>query len=152
MLYLGRHPLRMVVQSSTSGPKESERRWAICPQWWPKVKCHFHYKGLESKSRKSRNTWNNRQILRWSTEWSRAKANGVLPRECTGHSKHSSNNTRKDSTHGLHQVANTEIRLIILFAAKDGKTLYSQQKQYQELTVAQIMNTVLPNSGLNWRN
>ena len=57
--------------------------------------------------------------------------------------------TQEKTTHGLHQVANTEIRLIILFAAKDGKTLYSQQKQYQELTVAQIMNTVLPNSGLN---
>ena len=43
--------------------------------------------GLECKSRKSRNTWNNRQIWPWSTEWSRAKANRVLPRECTGHSK-----------------------------------------------------------------
>ena len=48
----------------------------------------FHYRGLECKSRKSRNTWSNRQILPWSTEWSRAKANKVLPRECTGHSKH----------------------------------------------------------------
>ena len=61
----------------------------------------------------------------------------------------SSNNTRKDSTHGHHQMVNTEIRLIILFAAKDGKALYSQEKQDQELTVAQIMNTLLPNSGLN---
>ena len=33
-------------------------------------------------------TWSNRQIWLWSTEWSRAKANRVLPRECTGHSKH----------------------------------------------------------------
>ena len=32
-------------------------------------------------------TWSNRQICPWSTEWSRAKANRVLPRECTGHSK-----------------------------------------------------------------
>ena len=38
-------------------------------------------------------------------------------------------------------MVNTEIRLIIFFAAKDGDTLYSQQKQDQELTVAQIMNT-----------
>ena len=44
---------------------------------------------------------------------------------------------------------NTEIRLIIFFAAKDGKALYSQQKQDQELTVAQIMNYLLPNSDLN---
>ena len=42
----------------------------------------------------------------------------------------------------------TEYRLII-FAAKDGEALYSQQKQDQELTVAQIMNSLFPNSDLN---
>ena len=54
-----------------------------------------------------------------------------------------SNNTREDSTHGHHQMVNTEIRLIIFVAAKDGESLYSQQKQDRELTVAQIMNTLL---------
>ena len=44
------------------------------------------------------------------------------------------------------QMVNTEIRLIIFFAAKDGEALYSQQKEDQELTVAQIMNSLLPNS------
>ena len=39
--------------------------------------------------------------------------------------------------------------LIIFFAAKDGEALYSQQKQDQELTVAHIMNSLLPNSDLN---
>ena len=58
----------------------------------------------------------------------------------------SSNNTREDSTHGHHQMVNTEIRLIIFFAAKDGEALYSQQKQDQEMTVAQIMNSLLLNS------
>ena len=53
----------------------------------------------------------------------------------------SSNNTREDSTHGHHQMVNTEIRLIIFFAAKDREALYSQQKQDWELTVAQIMNS-----------
>ena len=43
-------------------------------------------------------------------------------------------------------MVNTEIRLIIFFAAKDGEALYSQQKQDQELTVAQIMNSLLQNS------
>ena len=62
----------------------------------------------------------------------------------------SSNNTREDSTHGHHQMVNMEIRLIIFFAAKDGVALYSQQKQDWELTVAQIMNSLLPNSDLNW--
>ena len=41
-------------------------------------------------------------------------------------------------------MVNAEIRLIIFFAAKDGEALYSQQKQDQELTVAQIMNSLLP--------
>ena len=48
-------------------------------------------------------------------------------------------------------MVNTEIRLIIFLAAKDEEALYSQQKQDQELTGAQIMNSLLPNSQLNWR-
>ena len=48
-------------------------------------------------------------------------------------------------------MVNNEIILIIFFAAKDGEALYSQQKQDWELTVAQIMNSLLPNSDLNWR-
>ena len=63
----------------------------------------------------------------------------------------SSNNTREDPTHGHHQMVNTEIKLIMFFAAKDGEALYSQQKQDRELTVAQVMNSLLPNSDLNWR-
>ena len=55
----------------------------------------------------------------------------------------------EDSTHGHHQTVNTKIRLIILFAVKHGEALYSQQKQDQELTMAQIMNFLLPNR--NWR-
>ena len=58
-----------------------------------------------------------------------------------------SNNIREDSTHGHHQMANTKIRFIIFFAAKDGEALYNQQKQDWEMTVAQIMNS-LPNSDL----
>ena len=52
--------------------------------------------------------------------------------------------TRENSTHGHHQMVNTKIRLII-FAAKDGEALYSQQKQ----DWAQIMNSLLPNSDLH---
>ena len=72
----------------------------------------------------------------------------VLSRECTGHSKHPVPTTQ-DSTLGHHQMANTKSRLIIFFAVKDGETLYSQQKQGQELTVAQIINSLLQNSDLN---
>ena len=56
---------------------------------------------------------------------------------------------REDSTHGHHQMVNNEIRLIIFIAAKGGEALYSQQKQDRELTVAQKMNSLLPNSDLN---
>ena len=61
----------------------------------------------------------------------------------------SSSDTSKDSTHGHHQIVIMELRLILLFAAKDGEALYSQQKQNQELTVPQIMKSLLPNSDLN---
>ena len=43
-------------------------------------------------------------------------------------------------------MVNTEIRLNMFFAAKDGEALYSQQKQDRELTVAQIMNSLSLNS------
>ena len=60
-----------------------------------------------------------------------------------------SKNTREDFIHGHHQMVSTETRLIILFAAKDEEALYSQQKQDWELTVAQIMNSLLLNLDLN---
>ena len=60
----------------------------------------------------------------------------------------SSNNTREDSKHGQHQMVNTEIRLILFFAAKDGEALHRQQKQDWEPTVAQTMNSLLWNSNL----
>ena len=46
-------------------------------------------------------------------------------------------------------MVNTKIRLITFFAAEDGEALYSQQKQGRELTVAQIMTSLLQNSDLN---
>ena len=72
---------------------------------------------------------------------SRAKTNRVLPRERTGHSKHPLPTTQETTLHMTSQMVNTEIRLIISFAAKDGEALHSQQKQDRELTVAQIMSS-----------
>ena len=60
-----------------------------------------------------------------------------------------SQQTRDNFTHGHHQIVNSKIRLVTFFADEDGEVLYSQQKQDQELTVAQIMNSLLPNSDLN---
>ena len=46
-------------------------------------------------------------------------------------------------------MVNTEIRLIMFFAAKDGEALYSQQKQDWDMTVAQVLTSLLQNSHLN---
>ena len=134
------------------------RNWSWTVLWRPtrplrtntQKRCTFYYRRLECKSRKSWNTWSNRQTWPWNADWSRAKTNRVLPRKCTDRSKHPLPTTQ-DSTHGQHQMVNTEIRYIIFFAAKDGEARYSQQKQDQELTAAQIMNSLLPNSDSNWR-
>ena len=67
----------------------------------------------------------------------------------TGHNKHPLPTTQEKTLHAHHQMVNTEIRLIIFFAAKEGEALYSQQKQDWELTVAQIMNSLLPNTDVN---
>ena len=48
-------------------------------------------------------------------------------------------------------MVNMEIRLIIFFAAEDEETLYSQEKQDLDLTVAQIISSLVQNSILNWR-
>ena len=61
-------------------------------------RCPFHYvTGMQKQE--SRNTWSNRQTWPWSTEWSRVKANRVLPRKCTGHSKHPLPTTQKKTLH-----------------------------------------------------
>ena len=62
-------------------------------------RCPFHYRGLECKSRKSRNTWSNRKIWPRNTQWSRTKANRVLPREHTAHGKHPLPTTQEKTLH-----------------------------------------------------
>ena len=90
---------------------------------------------LEFESRKSRDTWSNRHIWPWSTEWSRAKANSILPREHTGHSKHPLPTTQEKTLH---------MDITRWPAPKSDRlySLYSQQKQDRELTVAQIFLSI----------
>ena len=81
------------VYATTSNAEEAEVEWFYedlqdLLELTPKKRCPFHYRGRECKSRKSRNTWSNRQIWPWNTKWNRAKTNRVLPRKCTGHNKH----------------------------------------------------------------
>ena len=76
----------------TTNAKEAEVEWFYedlqdLLELTPKKRYPFHHRGLECKSRKSRDIWSNRQIWPWSTKSSRAKSKRVFPRECTGHSK-----------------------------------------------------------------
>ena len=90
------------IYAPTSNAEEAEVEW-----WRPTTpfrtntqkRCPFHYRGLECKSRKSRNTWSNRQIWPWNVEWSRAKTNRVLTRKCTGYSKHPLPTTQEKTLH-----------------------------------------------------
>ena len=50
--------------------------------------------------------------------------NRVLPRKRTGHSKQPFPTTQEKTLHGHHWMVNTKIKLIILFAAKDGEALH----------------------------
>ena len=56
--------------------------WKDLLELTPKKRCPFCHRGLECKSRKSRDTWSNRQVWLWSTKWSRAKANSFAKRMC----------------------------------------------------------------------
>ena len=73
----------------------------------------------------------------------------MLSREHTGHIKHPFSTTKDMTAHGRHQMVNITIRLIMLFAAKDGGALLTQHKQNLDLTVAQIISSLLKNTGLN---
>ena len=127
--------------------------WLLCDQgrsgswmvlWRPtrpfrtniKKRCIFHYRGQKCKSRKSRNTWSNRQISPWSTKWSRGRR---LIEFCQENALVIANTPFQQHKRRLYTWTSPdgqyEIRLIIFFAVKDGETLYSQQKQDQELTV-----------------
>ena len=83
------------------------KKWSWTVLWRPtrpsrtntQKRSPCHYRGLECKSRKSRDTWSNRQIWLCSTKWSRAKTNRVLPRERTGHSKHPLPTTQERTLH-----------------------------------------------------
>ena len=135
------------------------RRWWTVP-WRParpsrtntKKRCSFHQRELEWRSKKSRDTWSNRQIWPWSTEWNRAKANWVWPRERTGHNKHPLPTTREKTVYmDITRWSTPKSDWLYSLQPKMEKLYNSQQKQDQELTVTQIMNSLLPNSDLNWR-
>ena len=121
------------VYAPTSNAEEAEVEWFYedlqdLLEITLEKRCPFHQRGLECKIRKAKDTWSNRQFD-FGVQNEAGQRLRVLPRESTGHSKHPLPTTQEKTTHGHHQMVNTEIRLIIFFAAKDGEALYSQQQQ-----------------------
>ena len=107
----------------------------------PPKRCPFHYRGLECKSRKSRNTGVTGKLgLGVQNE-----AGQRLIKFCQENALVIANTLFQQHERRLYTWTSpdNEIRLIIFFAAKDGEALYSQIKQDQELTVAQVMNSLL---------
>ena len=128
------------VYAPTTNAKETEvDRFCEDLQDLPNTKKRhpFHHRGLECQSRKSRETWSNRQVWPWSTNWSRA--NRVPSKEHTGHRKHLFPTTQVRAVHvdiTKCDQNHTKIILIRFFAAEDGEALYSPQKHDLELIVA----------------
>ena len=136
-----------------------QRRWSWNILWRPtrsyrtntKKRCPLHYRILECKSRKSWDTWSNRQVLSWSTKWSKQRLSDLCQEDTLvianalfqQHKRWLYTWTSPDSQ---HQNQNDYI-----LADENGEVLYSQQKQDWELPVAQMMNSILQNSFLNWR-
>ena len=137
----------------TTSAKEAEDDWFYedLLKLTPEKRCPFHHRGLGFKSRKSSNIWSNRQVWPWSTKWSRAKANRVLPRERTGQSKHPLPTTQEMTLYMDITRWSIPKSDWLYLCSQDGEALFSQQKQDWELTVAQIMSPLLQNSDLNWR-
>ena len=155
------------VYAPTTNAEEAEVEWFIHWSWMKlnediqdlleltlekKKKCPFHHRGLECKSRKSRDTWSNRQVWLWHTEWSRAKANRIFPWECTGHSKHTYSTTQEMTLHlDITRWSTPRSDWLYSLQSKMEKLYTVSKKQDWELTVSQIMNSLLLNSDLNWR-
>ena len=115
-----------------------------------KKKCSFHYRGLECRRRKSRATWSNRQIWPWSTNWSRAN----LTELCQEIALVIANTLfqQHETTPHMDITRWSVLKSDWLYSLQQEiEKLHSQQKQDQEMTVAQIMNPLLQTSELNWR-
>ena len=131
---LGLFP-RQIIQHH-SNPSLCPNHWCWRRLSWPvlwiptrpsrtdtKKRHPFHHRGLECKSRNSRDTGVTRQVWPWGTKWSRANANRVLPKECTGHSKHPLPTTQEMT---LHMDTTT-------WSTPKSDWLYSLQPKMQKL-------------------
>ena len=146
------------VYAPTTNAEEAEVEWFYedlqdLLELTPKKRCPLHYRGLECKSRKSRNTWSNKfgkfglgvqnEAGQRQIEFCQENALVIANTLFQKHKKRLYTWTSPDSQH--------QNQIDYILAVKNGKALYSQQKQNWELTVAQIMNPLLQNPDLNIR-
>ena len=139
--------------SSSLTPSISSGWIPGCWSWTP-AGCYFLLQGIFQTQRSNLHfthflncrwifyCWVTRVLWPWSTKWSREETSRILSRGHTGHSKYPLPKTQEMTLHMDIIRWSTEIRLIIFFAAEDGETLYSQQKEDLELTVAQTISTL----------
>ena len=92
------------------------------------------------------------QVWLWSTKWGRAKPDRVLPRERTSHSKHPLPTTQETTLHmDITRWSMMKTNWLYSLQLNMEKLCTVNKKQDRELTVAQIMSSLLQNWGLNWR-
>ena len=110
-----------------------------------KKRCPYHHRGLEWKSRKSTDIQNNRQLWLLSTKWSKSKANRVLSKEYTDHSKHLFQQAKR------WLYTRTSSDWLCSLQPKMEKLYPVSKNKTWRLTVAQTMSSSLQNSCLNWK-
>ena len=134
------------------------RSWSWLVVWRPQDLLELTSKkdvlfiiGDWNAKRGNQEIWSNRQVWPWSTKWSRAKANRVLSREHTGHSKHPFPATQVMTLHmDIIQRSIPTSDDYILCSWRSSSSI-QPAKQDLDLTAAQVMSSLLKNSGFNWR-
>ena len=111
------------IYSPTTNAKEDKVEWSYVPTRPSRTntikRCPFHHRGMECKSRKSRDTRKTGKVGLGVQNESGQRLTEFCQENALIIAKASSNNTRDDSMLGCHQIVNTKIRLIIFFVAKE---------------------------------
>ena len=157
-------PRQIIQNHSNPNPCPNHscwRSWGWSVLWRPtgpfitnsKKRCPFHHRLLGWKSRKSKDTQSNRQVWSWSTKWSRAKANRIWLRECTGHSKHPLTTTQSMSLHmdlTKRSVLKSDWLYSLQLKMEKFYTI-SKNKTWNWLSMSSDHKLLIAKSGLNWR-
>ena len=135
---------------------ECQRSWSWMVLWWPsrtntKKDILFIIGGWNAKVGSQEIPAVTGKFGLGSTKWSKAKANRILPRECIGHSKHPFLTTQRWLYTWISPDGQYWNQTDYILCSQRRRSSIQSAKQERELTVAQIMNSLLPNSDLNWR-